>query len=816
MNEEEKFVGQAIKIESTVGRKRRKWKQTFYTFVKEILIERQLLLFLVGLLLGRAVILFNISPFAIAFIATAWAIYQKRMLTVSMFVIIGALTYSIEQAVFISLSILVFYLLAQFVKDRKNIRVLMLFVFLSTVVTRLFLYSLPGKITAYEWLHLFIEGIIGIVLLLIFMQSIPLLTLKRYQPALKNEELVSIIILIASVLTGLIGWHFYGVQFEHVFSRYIVLTIAFVGGAAIGSTVGVVTGLILSLASVVNLYQMSLLAFSGLLGGLLQEGRKHGVSLGLLVGTFLVGMYGEVGSLAPMMIDSLLAVFLFYLTPSSFMKQISKFIPGTTEYSLEERKYLQKVRDVTAQRVEQFSAVFEALSNSFIQSTEKPVEQTHIDETDYFLSLVTEKSCQTCVLKKKCWQDRFDETYHLMETMKEDLMTQNEIDVVHYAKFEKHCVKPRLVVDTMMNEISLLQINKKLKKQVAESKKIVADQLKGVSDVMDNFAKEIVKERRQHEKQEIEIIRALKQMDIHLEKIDIYQLEKGNIDIEMSIIFYDYHGEGAKLIAPVLTDILEEQIVVVDEEISPFPNGVSFLTFGSAKQFVVETGVATAAKGGGFVSGDSYTMMELGKGKYALAISDGMGNGLRAREESMETLRLLKQILQTGISEQVAIKSINSILSLRTTDEIFATLDLAIINLHDAALRCLKIGSAPSFIKRGDELIQIDANSLPIGIIEHVELEAITETMQPGDLLIMMSDGVFDGPKQVKNSEVWLQRKMKELKTDDPQEIADLLLEEVIRSDMGVIRDDMTVVVAKVKRHRPKWATIPVFQREAT
>ena len=33
-------------------------------------------------------------------------------------------------------------------------------------------------------------------------------------------------------------------------------------------------------------------------------------------------------------------------------------------------------------------------------------------------------------------------------------------------------------------------------------------------------------------------------------------------------------------------------------------------------------------------------MMELGRGKYALAISDGMGNGERAHEESMETLRL--------------------------------------------------------------------------------------------------------------------------------------------------------------------------------
>lgn len=808
-------MSQAIKVESVLEKKRSNWKRKISTSLKEIFIEKKLLLFLVGLLLGRAVILYNISPFAIAFLATAWAVYQRRMFVVVAFVLFGAWTYSLEHAVFITISTVVFTIFVQFLKDRSNMRVLILFIFLSTSLTRLFLYSLPSQITVYEFAHLLVEGILGIVLFLIFMQSLPLLALKRYQPALKNEELICIIILLASILTGFIGWEISGVSLEHVFSRYIVLILAFVGGAAIGSTVGVVAGLILSLANVANLYQMSMLAFSGLLGGLLHEGKKHGVSVGLLVGTFLVGIYGEMQTLTSTMLESIIAILLFYLTSNTLLKQLSKYIPGTTEYSFEERKYLQKIRDVTAQRVEQFSAVFEALSKSFIQSSEKTNDQERIDETDYFLSLVTEKTCQMCFMKKRCWQNRFDETYSLMEDMKNDLVLQSGIQATNLKKFENHCVKSKQVINTMEKEISLLKINKKLKKQVMESKKIVADQLKGVSDVMDNFAKEIVKERQRHEKQEIQIIRALKQMDIHLEKIDIYRLEKGSIDIEMSIIFKDYHGEGPKLIAPVLTDILQETIVVTEEEISPFPNGISFLTFGSAKQYVVETGVAVAAKGGGLISGDSFTTMELGKGKYALAISDGMGNGLRAREESMETLRLLEQILQTGISEQVAIKSINSILALRTTDEIFATLDLAIINLHNAVLRFLKIGSSPSFIKRGDEIIQLEANNLPIGIIEHVELETLSEPLKSEDILIMMSDGIFDGPKHIKNNDLWLKRKILNMKTDEPQEIADLLLEEVIRGEQGAIRDDMTVVVAKIKKHKPKWATIPVIHGEA-
>ena len=52
------------------------------------------------------------------------------------------------------------------------------------------------------------------------------------------------------------------------------------------------------------------------------------------------------------------------------------------------------------------------------------------------------------------------------------------------------------------------------------------------------------------------------------------------------------------------------------------------------------------------------------------------------------------------------------------------------------------------------------------------------------------------------------------METDNPQELADLLLEEVIRTAGGSINDDMTVVVAKIRHHTPKWASIPTYTRE--
>lgn len=801
-------MGEVIRVRNMLMNKRGSFMKRLSELVIHLFVARQLLLFIIGLLLGRAVILYDISPFAIAFLATTTMMKTKRMFTITMFVLIGSWTYSATHGIFITLSVTAFFIFYFFIKDHPRTRWFILATFVSPLIARIFLYSFFNQLTIYEWLHIIVECILAVVLLLIFMQSIPLLSLKNYKPKLKNEELICLIILFSSILTGFIGWEMYQMSLEHIFSRYIVLILAFVGGAAVGSTVGVVAGLILSLANVVNLYQMSLLAFSGLLGGLLKEGKKTGVAFGLLVGTFLVSIYGDVQSIYVTMGESLLAIALFYITPHQLLKKMATFVPGTSEYSDEERKYLQKMRNVTARRVEQFSDVFAALSKSFMTNEHKKRLDVSV-ETDYFLSNVTEKTCQHCFMKKRCWQNNFDETYTLLEKVQLELIQTDGLERSTLTQLKKQCVKHEHLLDVMTDEVMILKMNKQLKEQMLESKKIVAEQLQGVSDVMDHFAKEIMKERKRHERQEIHIIRALKQMHLHIEKIDIYSLEKGNVDIEVHAVFSTYRDEGSKLIAPLLSDVLQETVVVKKVEAAEIPHTPTIIVFQSAKLFEIETGVAIAAKGGGLISGDSYAVTEIGSGKFVLAISDGMGNGARAREESMETIRLLRKMLQSGISEPVAIRSINSILSLRTTDEMYATLDLAVVNLHNARVRFLKIGSAPSFIKRGDEIIQLEANNVPIGIIDFVTLDIVQETLQHGDLLIMMSDGIYDGPKYIKNIDVWLKRKIRNIRTEEPQEIADLLLEEVIRSNEGLIRDDMTIIIAKIEKMKPKWATIP-------
>ncbi|MBL3645274.1 stage II sporulation protein E [Bacillus sp. RHFB] len=790
------------------------WIQQLQMKSEDIFIKKGISLAIIGFLLGRALILSQLAPFGLPFFAAVFLMRRDRAPLALFGLIAGGLTvhYSNSLVIFASA-----FLLLLFHKIKKpavegQFKTMSMYVFASLFLVNLAeQYLVFRTIQLYDLMMIGVEAGLAMILTLIFIQSIPMLTVRTKSQSLKTEEIVSIIILLASVMTGTIGWMIYDLSLDHIFSRYLVLLFGLAGGAAIGSTVGVVTGLIFSLASIASLYQMSLLAFSGLLGGLLKEGRKIGVASGLLIATLLIGLYGEgTNNILVTLYESLIAVALFILTPSSIINKIAKHIPGTVENSDEQQQYARKVRDVTAQRVEQFSHVFEALSNSFSQVDERGRLEEDEKEFDYFLSNVTEKTCQLCFKKEQCWSKNFNTTYDGMQEIMLQLSENNgQLPQKTSKEWGKYCSRGPQVIGAISQELTYFEANQKLKRQVKESRKLVADQLRGVSAVMDDFAKEIQRERKNHHVHEESILEAIQDFGLHIGHVEIYSLEQGNVDIEMSVPYCQGRGECEKLIAPMLSDILGETIVVHSEECATYPNGQCEVIFRSAKKFTVETGVAHAAKGGGLVSGDSFTTMEIGCGKFAIAISDGMGNGERAHFESTETLKLLQKFLQSGIEEKIAIKSVNSVLSLRTTDEIFSTLDLAMIDLQDARAKFLKICSIPSFIKRGDRIIKIESSNLPMGIIQDFDVDVVSEELKAGDILIMMSDGVFDGPSHVENIEFWLKRKIKEMETDDPQEISDLILEEVIRTK-GIIDDDMTVVTSKIKHNTPKWASIPV------
>jgi stage II sporulation protein E len=769
---------------------------------------------LVGMafLLGRAMILEELAPFAVAFFAVVYFLRRESLLWVGSALFIGSLLSVEPQSGFILAQMAVFYSCQKGLEafERSELSYAPVTVLFASFSVNLFAYSLQSGLSWYYLMMAVVESALAVILTLVFLQAIPLVSLSFKNHKIKNEEMICMVILIASVMTGTVGWDIGSLSVEHMLSRYLVLLLALVGGAPMGALVGVITGLILSLADVKAIPQMSVLAFAGMLAGLLKEGKRPGAAIGLLIGSTILAMYmGDQRNVVQSLLESTVAIGLFFLTPKGIIQLLARFIPGTQEHTRTQHDYAKRIRDITANRVEQFSEVFRQLAASFKQFAHEGESMKRDEDVNHFMNEIARKSCYSCWKRTQCWDEKFYRTYTFMTEMMGAIEDQPTISKKEIrGEWRQACVKTEQIMELMKRQYDVYKHDMHWKKQIYDSRRLVADQLSGVSKVMQDLAREIKREGQALYIQEEQIRTALEQLGLSIQAIEVIQLDEGNVEIEVVHQYTRGFDECRKIIAPLLSDILKESIVVKKEQLAPEGGGYSIVTFGSAKGFEIETGIAGAAKGGGLLSGDSFNITELGNGKFAVAVSDGMGNGERAKLESSGALSILQQFLQSGMDEQLAIKSVNSVLLLRSADEMYTTIDLALIDMYTAQTTFLKIGSTPSFVKRGKEIITIMANNLPVGILQDIDVDLVSVQLLPGDILIIMTDGIYDAPGPAVNKELWMRRIIQDIQAETPQDIADCLLETVVRHHHGDIIDDMTVIVTRIEKYKPEWSTV--------
>lgn len=209
----------------------------------------------------------------------------------------------------------------------------------------------------------------------------------------------------------------------------------------------------------------------------------------------------------------------------------------------------------------------------------------------------------------------------------------------------------------------------------------------------------------------------------------------------------------------------------------------------------LDVGVATLSKTGSPVCGDGYASVPVGEDKHAVILSDGMGVGEIAAKESSAALSLLEQLLRTGFDGKAAVETLNSILVLRSPEETFATVDMAIFDLASNNVEFIKIGSAASYVKRGDDVEVINSSSLPVGILNNIEVDSAVKELIEGDILVMVTDGLSD---VVKGSTVdWIEEYLRDTQTVNAQILAEELIVKAKSLGQGVVPDDMIALVIR-------------------
>ena len=157
-------------------------------------------------------------------------------------------------------------------------------------------------------------------------------------------------------------------------------------------------------------------------------------------------------------------------------------------------------------------------------------------------------------------------------------------------------------------------------------------------------------------------------------------------------------------------------------------------------------------------------------------------------------IELLEQFLDAGFTKETAVRMIHSTMTLQNHDQMFSTVDLCMVDLYTGECELLKIGASTTFFKRKDWVEAVSSTSLPIGFLQKLDYESARKKMEPGDFVVMVSDGVLDALPHPRAEEI-LQEIILRQKTRNAQEMAREILTQVLLYQKCLAKDDMTVLV---------------------
>lgn len=143
---------------------------------------------------------------------------------------------------------------------------------------------------------------------------------------------------------------------------------------------------------------------------------------------------------------------------------------------------------------------------------------------------------------------------------------------------------------------------------------------------------------------------------------------------------------------------------------------------------------------------------------------------------------------------------INSSMYINSEEDTYATLDVAILDLYAGNMEFMKNGACPTFIKNKHEVNVVKSISLPAGILDKIDLVVYDKDLSDGDIIVMCTDGILESNAEYENKEIWIKNLLEEIETDNVQKIANIIIKEGIDNNFGNPKDDMTVIVAKVKK----------------
>lgn len=209
--------------------------------------------------------------------------------------------------------------------------------------------------------------------------------------------------------------------------------------------------------------------------------------------------------------------------------------------------------------------------------------------------------------------------------------------------------------------------------------------------------------------------------------------------------------------------------------------------------FNIEISKVSTAKMGEKRCGDSVGAFVTADDREFVYIVDGMGTGDEASAQSRRGSGIIKKLTDNGLSEKDCLQVLNDFLS-KKGEEIIMGVDLCCIDKKNGVAEFYKAGAAPTYIIRKGNSYEIGTASVPIGVLDEVNIEYNKCKLTNGDVIVMISDGFLSlGPAVFEEYLCGLKIE----KEDSAVDITGKIM--YAAETLGLIyKDDISVVAVKI------------------
>ena len=762
------------------------------------------LFFITSFFLAQSVVFEAAVPFSVPF----WAIIRTKYKEYAKYVLFGGLIggffLGFGQVVILALQIAMYECIIRFRywKLPQSISVALAISLVQMIWQGVMHQGLPPMLVQF---YVGCEAALALIMTL-FMQVLFVNSYEWFTSHWTYEKLGSGLVVFAAMLTGM----------QTVVISYFSLPIfllqlficfgALVGSVPLATVIGAVLGTLIGVAKLSFTGMLSVATLTGLCAGMGARAGRFGVAIGSILPSVFFLFYDATLPLDSVYFTSIAVGSITFLTiPKKYSDKVrDKLFPQREEILLARQNWLTEHVTYKLEHFQHFVQFMKELVFERFMTT--PVEASK--------EVSPMNTCLSCFRYDRCWgaqnngMDKLmTDWFHMKGVGKESAIHRAE-DQIRYK-----CVKSTKIFEELETELYRERING----QYFHGKKMIALQLRDMSNHLNQLIAEMKEDTVSFVSVEKDIIQKLKEAHIECFQLDVLSNKPGarKIVCALTPARVDWEEDttlAERMILPILYDIFEEPFEIEKVVTCDVPFRHIQVSFSSAISFEVEYDIYSMSKGATLYSGDSHALFQLHPGLFAILLSDGMGQSKEAQHESRKLIHLMRECLNYNMNPETAMHTLHYVMSLKQQDDMYATLDFALVDLQQGDLWSWKAGGMSTYILRGKEVLKVESNAAPVGFLSISAIEAEKRKLKAGDVILMHSDGLFssiaDWDEQEESFLAYAQQVASTTKSIQ-EKLTTIMQSFQTHYD---IEDDCTVLMLEVTHVVPTWAVFRPVQ----